>query len=369
LNRAHGFNPRLRPANFRQRHRAVQRDDGRIIELNELIVELENLRPVRGGVILRRAMTPGDARLKMVFGDLAARRRRGEVKHAARDHRTIPARPILLLQAQQIAFGIHAGWKTRSVQQHQGQQPMRPGLVARRMFRQQVRQANGFLAKLLAHQLFTAGRLVAFIEQEVERVQHAVETGLELAARRNLEGDVRVPDLLFGARQALGDGGFGGEKRRRDFSRAEAAKKLQGERDLSLGGHQRMTAHEHHAQPVVGNLMPGKGRRIRRRIGLRLDQARHFCLLVAEYFFAPDDIQREIARSPHDPRGGILRHAVERPRLQRPRQRFLHDVLREGQMFDAENPRQRRHHLSAFMTEKMLHHLGNFPWFLAGGCF
>src|SRR5438105_12649338 len=36
-------------------------------------------------------------------------------------------------------------------------------------------------------------------------------------------------------------------------------------------------------------------------------------------------------------------------------------------MFDAENPRQGGDHLSRFVTEKMLHHLGNFAywWFVA----
>jgi hypothetical protein len=43
------------------------------------------------------------------------------------------------------------------------------------------------------------------------------------------------------------------------------------------------------------------------------------------------------------------------PCLQRARQRFLHDILSQTEVFDAEYSRQRRHHLSRLMTKKMLH--------------
>jgi hypothetical protein len=86
-----------------------------------------------------------------------------------------------------------------------------------------------------------------------------------------------------------------------------------------------------------------------------------FRFLFPEDFLAPDHIEREVSRSPHDPRGRIFRNAVKRPGLQRAGQRFLNYIFGQGEMFDPENPRQDGHHLSRLMTEKMFHYLGYFP--------
>src|SRR5688572_4633480 len=89
--------------------------------------------------------------------------------------------------------------------------------------------------------------------------------------------------------------------------------------------------------------------------------------LVAEDFFAPDEIEGEIFRHLCDPRRRISRDAVVRPGLQRPGQRFLNHVFGTVQVFDAEDPGQRRDYLSRLMTEKMLHHLSDFPgWWYSG---
>src|SRR5438445_352344 len=83
-----------------------------------------------------------------------------------------------------------------------------------------------------------------------------------------------------------------------------------------------------------------------------------FGLLVAEDLLAADHVQRQVSRSPHDPGGRVLRNAVKRPGLQRSGQRFLDHVFGQAQMLDAENSRQRRHQLSALVTEQVLHYVG-----------
>src|SRR5437762_10997535 len=125
-----------------------------------------------------------------------------------------------------------------------------------------------------------------------------------------------------------------------------------------------MAAHEHHPQTVVREFLVGENRHVGRG-ALSLHQPDEFGFLVAENLFAPDHIQRQVAGSPHDPRGRIFRNAVKRPRLQRSGQRFLNHVFGQAEVLDAENPRQGGHHLSRLMTEKMFHHLGHFlRWWL-----
>jgi hypothetical protein len=91
---------------------------------------------------------------------------------------------------------------------------------------------------------------------------------------------------------------------------------------------------------------------------------------VAEDFVPPDQIERQIFRHLRDPGGRIFRDAVVGPGLQRLGQGFLHHVFGAVEVFDAENSRQRRDHLSRFVTEKMFHHRSDFPgWWRCPGNF
>src|SRR5438270_262588 len=82
----------------------------------------------------------------------------------------------------------------------------------------------------------------------------------------NLEGNFCIPDLLFRASEAFGDGSVGREKSARDFADAETAKRFEGECDLSLSWNQWMAADEHHSQAVVGDFLVGENRGIGRSL-------------------------------------------------------------------------------------------------------
>ncbi len=62
------------------------------------------------------------------------------------------------------------------VQQHKRHQSVSAGLIGRRMLREQCCQADCFVTEFLFHQALTAGRLVTFVEKQVESLQHAVQT-------------------------------------------------------------------------------------------------------------------------------------------------------------------------------------------------
>ena len=100
---------------------AVKRNDRRLVELGQSIVKRKYLSPVCGLVVLRGAVTRSDSRLKMILAELIACRRLREMKHAARDHRLIPSRAVLLFQAQQIALAIEPRRETSGIEQHQRQ--------------------------------------------------------------------------------------------------------------------------------------------------------------------------------------------------------------------------------------------------------
>ena len=124
-----------------------------------------------------------------------------------------------------------------------------------------------------------------------------------------------------------------------------------------------MATYEHHSQTVVTNFLSRKNRLVRRD-SLAIHQMNHFSLFALEDLSAPDDIQREVARRAHDPRGRIFWNPVKRPGLQRACQRLLDHVFSQAEMFDSEDSRQDRNHLSRLVTEKMFHDARNFFWFL-----
>ena len=206
---------------------AVQGDDGRIVHFDEAIVEREDLPPVRRGIIRRGVMARGDARMEMIFADLVARRRPAQMHDAARDHLAIPARAVLFLEAKDVPVAVHARGEARPIQEHEREQRMRAGLIARRVLREQGGQANRLRAKFLAHEALPAGSFVPFVEKQEQRLPHSVEAARQLRAGGNLKGNLLLLDSLPGAREPLGDGGLGRQEGRGDFGGAEAAQRLE----------------------------------------------------------------------------------------------------------------------------------------------
>ena len=116
-----------------------------------------------------------------------------------------------------------------------------------------------------------------------------------------------------------------------------------------------MKTDEHHPQRVVGESF------VRHVIRWRGQPPRVFggdaVLFFVPALLALQGIEREIFCHLRQPRGGIVRHAAIRPRLQRAQQRLLHHVLGQLQPVRAEMRGERGDHFRAFMTKKMVGHL------------
>ena len=120
-----------------------------------------------------------------------------------------------------------------------------------------------------------------------------------------------------------------------------------------------MTTHKHQSQTVVANLVFRENRFVGRG-AVAIHQTSDFRLFVLKYLSSANHVQREIARRAHDPGRGIFRDSVERPGLQRPHKRFLNDVFREIEMFDAKDSGENGNHLRPLVTKKMFHYAGYF---------
>src|SRR6266536_3875475 len=115
------------------------------------------------------------------------------------------------------------------------------------MLRQQFSETDRLVAEFSSNEVFAAGRLITFVEQQVERLQNAVESLRQLVTCWNLKWDLRFLDFLLCTRQSLCNCCFGRQECMTDFQDAETAECLQRERHLRFRWNDRVAAHEHHS--------------------------------------------------------------------------------------------------------------------------
>src|SRR6266478_7149873 len=123
------------------------------------------------------------------------------------------------------------------------------------MLSEQRCQSDRLSTKLLPDQMIAARCLVTFVEKQVDRLQHTIETRRQRIARWYFEWNMFVADLLFRSGQTLRDGRFAREKSFADFRGAECAQSFQGQRRLIFCGQRRMATRKHQSQATVPNLV------------------------------------------------------------------------------------------------------------------
>jgi hypothetical protein len=240
--------------------------------------------------------------------------------------------------------------------------------AGRRVRREQARESQRLAHQVRAQQFLASQRGVAFVEREVERFEHRIEAFDELAAARPLEARAAGREPLLRAHQPLRDRAFVREVRSRDLGDVEAADGLQDQRRPRVRRHVWMAAQEHHLERVVGDLVVehelvalSRARRPRRElVELAVgDLAELSGLAVGPRLasFAPQLVERCVARARDQPCARVARHAGERPRTQRAHQSFLHRLLGELDPPSTEDAHERRRHPSGFGAEEMLDEL------------
>ena len=205
-------------------------------------------------------MAGGDSSLNMILTELVSYGSLTQMDYAVLNHRLVPIRTILLPEAKDVSLRVYARGQARSVQEHQGHQSVSARLIGRRMLGKQGCQANRFVAEFLLHQAIAAGRLVPFVKEQIESLQDTVQSARQLFAGRDLERNAQLADFLPGSREALRNGGFGGEECLRDLRDAKSAKSFKGEGRLCLLRNERMATGKHQSQTAIFNFSVEKWR-------------------------------------------------------------------------------------------------------------
>src|SRR5438477_724526 len=92
-----------RTLRHRDGYRSIERRNRRRVHLQQLVVERDDVTPIRFFERWRRRMTRGDGCLNVIGRDFVARRRSFQMPHPPCNELPIPARAVLLLENSEIA--------------------------------------------------------------------------------------------------------------------------------------------------------------------------------------------------------------------------------------------------------------------------
>ena len=329
--------PRLRAVAHGDRHGAVELDHRRGIDAQQDVVHTRDLCPVRGRAVARLGMHRGNHRLQRVGARAPERERAFDQPEPCVYLLTVPERPILRVEEDDLAVGRRPRRAPRVVQQHQGQQADR--LRLGQQVDEQPAQANGFTGQVRARQRVAARCRVAFVEDQVDDVQHRVEPIGQLGEGRYLVRNAGVADLAFGAHDALRQRRGRRQERARDLFGFEPAHLAQRQRDAGVRAQRRVAAGEDQAEAVVFDALV-----LVCHAGCRdgLELLGHAAQRGIEPGVPPQLVDCLESSGRDQPRARVLRHAFARPRVERRRERVVHRFL--GPIEIAEQPNQRGQH-------------------------
>ena len=133
-------------------------------------------------------------------------------------------------------------------------------------------------------------------------------------------------------------------KARAISSRGQAAEQLERQRQPRLGAEHRVAGGEDQAQQVVADLVLARGVERVDEVGhhqrlLRLQVLPDLLELLAQALVAAQPVERAVLRGGHQPRPGLVGHAVARPVLQRGDQRVLRQLLGQADVAHHAAPR------------------------------
>src|SRR2546428_8790771 len=314
--------PFRRAEGHRHRDRAVQLDDGGGRDVGERIVERRDARPVGLRRGARARVTGGDCGLERVRPEPAAELlgalERGQT---AAHEQVIPARAVLIEEQDRLSRRADPRTRARGLDLHERDQAVDLGLL-RHELGENAAETQRLVAESGPHPVLARGRRVAFVEDEVDDLEHRRETRGKLVLARYLERDSRLGERALGADDALGDRRLRDEEGARDLVGREAAEQAPSEGGARLGREHRMAGDEHEAQLVVADVvvhaLDQGGFEIRRRyLLLELHLAGQLFVLALEELVAAEVIERSVLRRRHKPGARVVRNPRPGPGFER----------------------------------------------------
>ncbi len=151
---------RSRSVDFGHRNRAVQRHDGTGRERHQLVVELDDLPPVRGGRDGCVAVDGLDRGLDLIGAGLVPRQATPDDGVPLGDEAAVPLRPVLLAEKDDVAARRRTCQRRDSTSSMSAISPMTSGSIGMQAG-EEPSEANRLRAEIVAHQPVAGARAVA----------------------------------------------------------------------------------------------------------------------------------------------------------------------------------------------------------------
>ena len=194
-------------------------------------IQAEDLAPV-GVLEAGRLVVHGrDRGLQLVRTDRRARQRLRDQRDAFRDGRGVPGAAVLFGERDQGAVRTGSRRTPGVGQQHQREQPRHLAVVGQQVVHLPG-QADRLARQLDAMQRRAGARGRAFVEDQVQHVQHGRHPLRPLRFRWHPEFGAAVPDELLRPADALPHGLVGDQQGPGDLGRGQPADGAQGQGDL-----------------------------------------------------------------------------------------------------------------------------------------
>ena len=292
------------------------------------VVERGDAGPVGIGRAARARMAGGKRGLQRIGTIAAERFRAGQRVKAAVDQQLVPARAVLFGQRHECAVRPDARRKARCLDLHQGEQAEHFRDRSRHQPRQNAAQPLRLQAQARPDEIVARRGGVAFVEDEIDDLQHRGQPRRPFGAARHLEAQSGFRDRLLRAHDALGDRRLARQERARDLVRRQAADDAQRERGAGVGRKNGMAGREDEAQQLVAKIVVHRRfDRFGRVAGRAIQLARDLLVLALAHPVATDGVDGAAFGGRHQPRAGIGRNAGPRPFGERDHQRVLRQFL------------------------------------------
>src|SRR6266481_4728688 len=195
-------------------------------------------------------------------------------------------------------------------------------------FGQNTPETQRIFAEGRAYPVLAGGGRVAFVEDEINHLQHGGQTGGKIGPAGDLKGNARFGERPLGPHDALGDGRFRDKEGARNLLRGQATEQAKRERHARLRGQDRMAGDEDETKQVVADVIVMGDVEIRHgRFFPGLKLATEFLMLALEQLVPPKEIDGAMLGGGHQPASGIVRNASLWPPLERGDESILRELF------------------------------------------
>src|SRR6266478_620093 len=177
-------------------------------------------------------------------------------------------------------------------------------------FGQDTPETQRIFAEGRAYPVLAGGGRVAFVEDQIDHLQHGGQTGGKIGPAGDLKRNARLGEGALGPDDALGDGRLRDEEGARDLLRRQTSKKAKREHNTCLGRENRMAGDEHEAQKVIPDIIVERGVEIRHsHLLLRLELAAKLLVFALQPLVSAEHVDRTVFGGGHEPSAWVVRDA------------------------------------------------------------